>query len=76
MRAVTGVSATTAGAGLALKMVSAPTWVVAVTVTLCFLLALVDAVFPQKSHDRLDWWRHVLSGRSGGGTTPPSASGD
>jgi hypothetical protein len=74
MRGVVGV--TTAGAGLALDLASAPLWAVAVTVVFGFLLASIDAVFPQESHDRLEWWRHVLPGRSGGGPAPPGKSGD
>lgn len=71
MRGVVGGA--TVGTGLALKFASAPAWMVVLAIVLAFVLASINAVFPQDSHDRLDWWRHVLRRDSEGTAGPPGA---
>jgi len=47
----------TAGCVSALVHVGAPWWVIVVVAVSASVVGVVQLVFPQDSHDRLDWWR-------------------
>ena len=43
--------------GIVIALTQAPWWIAAMLIPAALLCALVRMVFPQKSTDRLEWWR-------------------
>lgn len=64
-----------AGAGTASVLAAAPWWIVGLVVLSGGAVAVVRAVFPQNSKDRLEWWKDRREHRERRGQSGPPAGG-
>lgn len=55
----------------ALVLAQAPWWVIASLLSAMLLVGLIQAVFPQNSRDRLDYWRDWWRHRENQARPPP-----